>query len=331
VTEPLVSILLLSYNQVPFLAEAIESALAQTWRPLEVVVVDNGSTDGSADVLERYAPKATVTVSRHEHNGPITTRMNEAVRTARGTWVSFLFSDDLYEPEKIEHQVRAAVAASPAVGVVYGPTLVEDVHSGARTLCQGLAADGLVFEPLMREVTHPIEMISALIDRQALLRHPFHEDLFTEGEGIFWRLALEERFLFVDLPLAVSRQHGSNMGKAIIRNRDWGLRLHDKLRAEPGLTSDQRDLVDTHEALSLRGFAWQGARLGADPAWVRNCLRRAAAQDVRVLSHPRAVAAAALALAPPRLASFVNRLANRGAPIHQRTIVDNYAGYVGRG
>lgn len=327
VTNPLVSVLLLSYNQADFLSQALESALSQTWQPLEVVVIDNGSTDGSASVLERFASDSRVTIRRHERNGPITSRMNEAVRTARGVWVSFLFSDDLYRPEKIDGQIRAALAATPPVGVVYSPTIVEDLSTGSTTISPSIAASGWIFEDLMlRHFAGPIEMISALVERRVLLEHPFHEDLFTEGEWIFFRLALYERFLFVDRPLAVSRYHAWNMGKAVVRNREWLLRVHDKLRSEPALTSAMLPLVDRHESLIMRSCAWQGARLGLDRRWVRNCLRRAAAQDLKALSHPRALGAAALTFAPSPLAELANRIGDRFAPQRDRVIVEDYSG-----
>lgn len=326
-TDPLVSVLLLSYNQADFLSEALDSALAQTWQPLEVIVVDNGSTDDSRGILERYAGDSRVTVRLHDENGPITARMNEAVQTARGEWVSFLFSDDVYRAEKIEDQVRAALVAAPSVGVVYAPTIVEDMRTRTETINPSVGASGWIFEDLMlRHCEGPIEMIAALVRRQALLDHPFHEDLFTEGEGIFFRLALYERFLFVDRPLSVSRYHAWNMGKAIVRNRDWVLRMNDKLRCEPGLDPAAHPFVDTHEALILRSCAWQGARLGVDRDWVRNCLRRAAAKDLRSLSHPQAAAAAALALAPPRATMLANRVGDRFAPDHHRALVEDYGG-----
>jgi glycosyltransferase involved in cell wall biosynthesis len=327
VNDPLVSVLLLSYNQGDFLGEAIESALSQTWQALELVIVDNGSTDTSPAILARYASDDRITVSRHETNGPITSRMNEAVRLARGTWVSFLFSDDLYWPQKIEDQIRAALAATPAVAVVYAPTIVEDVPTGTTTVSPSLGTSGWIFEDLMlRHFEGPIEMIAALIRREALLDRPFHEDLFTEGEAIFFRLALYERFLFAGRPLAVSRYHAWNMGKAIVRNREWGLRMHEKLRREPGLTDALRPLVDTHEAHIQRSYAWQGARLGIDRAWVCSCLRRAAACDLRSLSHPRAMGAAALAFAPTAVASLTNRVGDRFAPARHRTLVHDYSG-----
>ncbi|MCA1648589.1 MAG: glycosyltransferase [Chloroflexi bacterium] len=239
---PLVSVLLLSYNQAEFLGESLNSALAQTWQPLEVVVVDNGSTDGSRSILERYAGDPRVTVRLHDENGPITASMNEAVQAARGEWVSFLFSDDV------------------------------------------------------------------------------------EGEGIFFRLALYERFLFVDRPLAVSRCHAWNMGKAVVRNREWLVRMHEKLRREPGLNPKYLQLVDTHEAHILRSCAWQGARLGIERGWVRNCLRRAVAKDPRSLWHPQAAAAVALALAPPRVAGLANRVGDHFAPDHHRVLVEDYGG-----
>ncbi|MDP8907649.1 MAG: glycosyltransferase [Chloroflexota bacterium] len=326
-TDELVSVLLFSYNQGQFLREALESALSQTWQPLEVVVVDNGSTDDSRSVLEDFADDPRIILRLHDRNGPITARMNEAVRIARGDWVSFLFSDDLYRPEKIADQVRAARAAATPPGVVYAPTIVEDVRTGATSVSPSVAASGCIFEDLMlRHFAGPIEMIAALIRRQALVEHPFHEDLFTEGEGIFFRLALYAPFLFVDRPLAVSRYHSWNMGKAVVRNRDWLLRMHDKLRSEPGLEGPMAPLVDIHEALILRSCAWQGARLGIDRDWVRNCLRRAAARDPRSLSHPQAAAAAALALVPPPLAALINRVGDRLAPDRHRMVVDDYGG-----
>jgi hypothetical protein len=326
-TAPLVSILLLSYNQADYLAEALDSALSQTWEPMEVVVVDNGSTDRSREVLDGFVDDGRVTMRLHDENMAITARMNEAVRLARGEWVAFLFSDDVYRPRRIEAQMRAVLAATPAPGVVYSPTIVEDVRTTATYTSPSIGVSGWIFEDLMRRhFDGPIEMIATLTRRDVLLAHPFHEDLFTEGEGVFFRLALYERFLFAPEPLAVSRYHAWNMGKAVVRNRDWVLRLHDKLRAEEALTPAQRPLVDTHEALILRSCAWQGARLGVDRNWVRNCLRRAAAKDPRVLSHPQAAAAAILALAPAGLATLANRVGDSLAPVRHREVVDHYAG-----
>lgn len=330
-TDPLVSILLLSYNQARLLGEALESALAQTWHRLEVIVIDNGSTDASRAVLSRFASDPRVTIRRHDANGPITARMNEAVRLARGTWVSFLFSDDLYRPEKIESQVRAGLAARPPAGIIYAPTIIEDVSTGATRVSPSLAASGWIFEDVMRRhAAGPVELIAALIARRTLLEHPFHEDLFTEGEWIFYRLALYERFLFVDRPLAVSRRHAWNMGKAIVRNRYWRLRAYDKLRSEPGMTPELRPLVAEHEAVILRSYAWQGARLAADTAWTRNCLRRAAARDLKSLLDARGIGAMALALAPSPLSKLANRLGDRCAPDRHRTIVEDYRGISSR-
>src|SRR4051794_14096920 len=98
------------------LAEAIEGVLAQPAPPFEVIVVDDGSTDGSAAVAERYAPR--VTVNRQENAGIGATR-NRGVALATGDMVAFLDADDLWEPRKLELQL-AAMAAEPKPDFVLG-------------------------------------------------------------------------------------------------------------------------------------------------------------------------------------------------------------------
>jgi glycosyltransferase involved in cell wall biosynthesis len=92
-----------------YLAETIESILAQTYRPLEVIVVDNGSTDRSADIAGSFGPP--VRVIRQEDRGPPGGR-NRGIRAARHPLIAFLDADDLFHPEKLERQV-ARLEARP--------------------------------------------------------------------------------------------------------------------------------------------------------------------------------------------------------------------------
>jgi glycosyltransferase involved in cell wall biosynthesis len=102
-----------------YLAEAIESVLAQTHRPSQVIVVDNGSSDGSAEVARRYEPDVTVRFESRVGIGPA---RNAALAAAEGNYIAFLDADDLWQPEKTEVQL-AAFERDPSLGLVFGHVL----------------------------------------------------------------------------------------------------------------------------------------------------------------------------------------------------------------
>jgi glycosyltransferase involved in cell wall biosynthesis len=113
--KPLVSVMIGVYNGAPYIAEAIESVLAQDYEPLELIVVDDGSTDGSADVARRF-PEARV--FRQENGGNGSAR-NRAVEEATGELYAFLDADDRFTPGKLTLQ-KAALDADPGLDMVFG-------------------------------------------------------------------------------------------------------------------------------------------------------------------------------------------------------------------
>lgn len=123
----LVSVVVPNYNCGRFLAEALESVLAQTYPAVEVIVVDDGSTDDSAEVLARYDGR--VRVLRQPNQG-VSAARNYGIRESRGEFVAFLDADDLWHPEKLAKQVP--LFAAEAVGLVY--CAVEYIDESGRTL-----------------------------------------------------------------------------------------------------------------------------------------------------------------------------------------------------
>ncbi len=103
VNRSLVSVLVPCYNAGAWVSATLDSVLAQTYRPLEIIVVDDGSTDDSAAVLQRYAARG-VTVVRQGNQGQ-TAALNRALQLARGDFVQYLDADDLLHPAKVELQV----------------------------------------------------------------------------------------------------------------------------------------------------------------------------------------------------------------------------------
>jgi glycosyltransferase involved in cell wall biosynthesis len=123
VRAPLVSVVIPFHDAGAYLAEAVESALAQTHDRLELILVDDGSSDDGPTVARRYAGRATLVRQARGGAGPA---RNAGLRVARGELVAFLDADDLWAPEKVARQV-AALAADPGLDAVM--TMVEEFLS----------------------------------------------------------------------------------------------------------------------------------------------------------------------------------------------------------
>ncbi len=100
--KPLVSCIVPVFNGERYLAEALDSILAQTWRPLEVIVVDDGSTDGTAHIAAGYGER--ISYLRQANAGPAAAR-NRGLDAARGEFIAFLDADDLWHKEKLALQM----------------------------------------------------------------------------------------------------------------------------------------------------------------------------------------------------------------------------------
>lgn len=122
---PLVSVMTIFLNEERFLEEAIRSVLAQTYPHWELLLVDDGSTDGSTAIARRYAAEYPDRIRYLEHPGHANRGMGAsralALQHAAGEYVCFLDGDDVYLPRKLERQV-AVMEANPRVGLLYGPT-----------------------------------------------------------------------------------------------------------------------------------------------------------------------------------------------------------------
>lgn len=126
-SAPLVSILIPCYNAEQWIAGAIESALAQTYPHVEVVVVDDGSTDGSLEAIRAFDGR--IRWETGPNRGGNVAR-NRLLELAEGTWVQYLDADDLLLPDKVAGQVAAL--RTDDVDVLYGPVLMQHEDEGPR-------------------------------------------------------------------------------------------------------------------------------------------------------------------------------------------------------
>lgn len=123
----MISVVMPSFDTAPFIARAIESVLAQTFTDFELIVCDDGSTDGTLDIVDEYARRdPRIRVLRHAFRSP-SLNCNAAVRAARRPWIARLDSDDTMVPRRLEWQMEAA-ARDPSVALWGGHVLVVDRH-----------------------------------------------------------------------------------------------------------------------------------------------------------------------------------------------------------
>jgi glycosyltransferase involved in cell wall biosynthesis len=225
--DRLVSVLIGVYNGARYLREAIESVLAQTRPPHELIVVDDGSTDESGAIAEGYG--LPVRCIRQERGGMAASR-NRAVSEATGDFFAFLDADDRFPPDKLERQL-AVFDVDPGLDVVYGHV--------TEFLSPDLDEEALA---LLRRPTHDFPWPTPnlmLVKREAFFRvGPFSTDLKV-GIGVDWFARATEVGLKSAVPAIVvleRRLHAENNG---IRERQFKPQYLHVLKA----ALDRRRLV----------------------------------------------------------------------------------------
>lgn len=183
VNAPVVSVIIPAFNASAFVAKAIESVLLQTYRPVEIVAVDDGSTDRTMDILLSYGDK--IRAYRQGNKGPAGAR-NLALANARGQYLMFLDADDCLLPQKISRQVEI-LERNPAAGWTYCD--IEYVNGEGRRLylasdrfsyANRTALNGILFPELLRGNFIPVH--ASLIRRESLFAvAPFDEDKHLIG------------------------------------------------------------------------------------------------------------------------------------------------------
>jgi glycosyltransferase involved in cell wall biosynthesis len=206
--KPFVSVIMIFLNGEKFFQEAIESVFAQTYAGWELVLVDDGSTDGSTRIALRYAQLHPEKVRYFEHsahqNLGMSASRNLGIRQSQGDYIAFLDADDVYLPQKLEHQL-AILAAQPAAAMVYGATQhwyswtgkAEDLHRD-RLRNIGVPADTLVQPPaliplFLRRVAQTPGTCGVLVRREAIERVGGFEEVFRgmfEDQVFFFKLCL---------------------------------------------------------------------------------------------------------------------------------------------
>lgn len=208
---PKVSVIIPAYNSAQYVGEAVESALAQTYKDHEIIVVDDGSTDNTKEVLSPYTSR--IKYFFQENRGAPAAR-NFGISRSRGRYVAFLDADDLWLPDKLEKQVMA-LESNPHLAFVSSGTYAVNAQNQIIGVWNKNPQIKENFGNLLEN--NFIYILTVVVRRDCLDKvGGFDERLFPSDDYDLWlRLAKRYPFGYIDAPLAKYRIHQNNSCKNV--------------------------------------------------------------------------------------------------------------------
>lgn len=227
-----VSVIIPNYNYGRFLSQTIDSVLNQSHKNLEVIVIDNGSTDNSRDVLESYGQKIRTVFQ--ENQGQSAAR-NVGLANAKGSLISLLDADDYWETTKVEKQLKLLTEESQFVYTAmrrFNNETGETVNVVTPTF-DGDCRHAFVQFPSRAVV--PGGESSALFSRRLVEEVGFFNPILNSASGrdYFRRCSIHTNFTFVNEALVNIRVHGANMSSNSHRMMEDTAKAYDALFSDP--------------------------------------------------------------------------------------------------
>jgi glycosyltransferase involved in cell wall biosynthesis len=255
---PSVSVIMPAYNVEPYIGEAIRSALAQTFTDFELIVVDDGSKDGTAEVVKELVKHDRRVKLVQQTNRGLAGARNSALRAARGEFFALLDSDDLWEPTFLAEQM-AILRARPEVDIVSG-----------NGWCLGGAKHGQLARPCPDPRPEPdlasiigdewSVFIMSVVRRQVYTAiGPFDEEMRSNEDYDFWLRAAVAGFTFArnDRPLGHYRIRTDSLSASDVRMLRGILHVYTKLR--PVIAERPREMAILDRQISRFESEWLAA------------------------------------------------------------------------
>jgi glycosyltransferase involved in cell wall biosynthesis len=318
-----VTVIIRTYNRAYIVADAIESALNQTYNDYEVLVVDDGSTDNTPEVVQRFQD-SRLRYIRHERNRGVGAACNTGVAQAQGELIAFLDSDDLWKPEKLARQV-ACMLRHQEVDAVFSdieimedtgtvPSLIALMGSFSKLLAKDRKQEEYVFSArqlylcLLEEV--PIKPTVLLVKREIFQKvGPFDlTALGCEDWEFLLRLARVACFGYVDAPLGIQRRTPDAIHRKYWQ-QDRAFLISMFRREKVALKEDQLAIAAVNRGISTHCTNLGGSYLasGLKAKSISVYLR-----GFQETGEPIMLLRAASTMLPMRLNTFVKRVMHRG-------------------
>jgi glycosyltransferase involved in cell wall biosynthesis len=276
-----VSVIIPTYNSACFLTDAIDSVLAQTLKDFEVIVIDDGSTDETESMMQKYG--SAVRYIRQENRGVALTR-NRGIDQSRGKHVAFLDADDVWLPHKLERQL-AALSSRKDFRACYSAFSVADDNLRSIAVNRSDRRGSALEDLLLRG--NVVATPSTVVCERSLLELAggFDPVMSQCADWDMWvRLAALTEFLYLDEVLATYRRHDGNMSRdASLLERDSILVL-EKGFAMSGLPESLRTMrraAFARNFMVLAGTYFQAGRYGD----FARCATKSVSMDVKQLAY----------------------------------------------
>jgi glycosyltransferase involved in cell wall biosynthesis len=230
---PLVSVVIPAYNEADTVPDAIRSALAQSVTDLEVIVIDDGSEDDTAEAARSIAdPRITVLT---QHNQGVCVARNAGIAAARGTYVAFLDADDIWLPRKLERQLDYLDHHPDVTAVQAGVMFVDGDRNVLHVEPCRTSADPLMDTLMFKNL--PAFPTTVMIRRDKLEQIGGFDTSLVILED--WNMAIEAsrhcRLASIEEPLALYRVHPGNRSRDLSIHVEPGFIVLDRLFGDPSL------------------------------------------------------------------------------------------------
>lgn len=263
-SQPRVSVCIPVYNGAEFIAQAIESVLTQTFTDFELVILDNASTDGTLDVVSRFADPR-IRVERNEATTGAGANWNRALRAARGEFVKLVSADDYLREQCLERQLEGFLAGGDSVVLVTSPRDIVD-ESGRPMMTRGLSRPGFMSgdsarRRIVRSGTNPLGETASVLARLSAVQRAggFDESDPYTIDVEYWLRLLEQGDLFVVAsPLSAYRVSAGSWSVSVAGSQTAHYRkMLDAIASRPGSNLSAVDLMIGRVMASINGFARQ--------------------------------------------------------------------------
>jgi glycosyltransferase involved in cell wall biosynthesis len=225
-----VSICIPTYNRKAYLKETLESVFSQTYKDFEVVVVDDGSSDGTEEMIKNLG--YNIRYHWQENSGDAAAR-NKLIELAECEYITFLDSDDLLVPDAVERMITAMESAN-GQAIVYGPYFRIDEHGKVFGRCKRTLYSGEVTKYLFQTIF--IHSCGSMFPRAAVKEAGgFDESLVVCADYDLWlRLSLQFQFIAMEEPTFRRRRHSGNLSSPSSGNRLVELEVLERFYHERG-------------------------------------------------------------------------------------------------
>jgi glycosyltransferase involved in cell wall biosynthesis len=265
IETPLVSVVIAAYNMGQYIREAIDSVLAQDWPAVEVVLVDDGSTDETACALDAYADEPRVTVIRQANAGQ-TKAKNAGLRVARGEYVGFCDADNVWLPGKLRRQVPL-LQANPGAGVVYGDVALIGPAGESLPAPRVKRWGGRISGRLLAD--NFVTFNTTLTPRRVLEEFGgFDESLRMAIDYDLWlRVSTKYEFLYVRETLVQYRIWGGQMSHRTGERLDSYFRLLERFLERYPDSVSQADVAGAYAHTYITRGIWRAREGDRAAAW----------------------------------------------------------------